>query len=520
MGRMRNWWRWSTAAVVLVLLSGCSSDDDGEDEAGPMDGTTTTEATYPGGAPHISSPPGDGEITAPQPAPPLPDGYVEEEYFLAGTATSFEASETPDDGTWDATPAEDAHYQTRVIVRRPADAAEFSGTVLVEWFNVSALEAAPDWAYLSGAIGRDGHAYVGVSAQAQGVEGGDTLLDVDVDEEQADAAGEDGAAATDSSGLKNTDPDRYDTLEHPGDAYAFDIFSQVGRVVTDSPGDLLGDLVPDQVIAMGESQSAMFLTTLINAVHPLGPTFDSFLVHSRGATVPSLDGSYTRSSDREDADDGAPNGVLVRTDLDVPVLQVEAETDLTVLGFVHARQPDTELIRTWEIAGTAHADSETLRAALGGPRDPEIGDLLGCGPVNSGPHKEVLRAALAHLVEWTAGGPPPPDGDRLEVDTDGEPAVVRDERGNALGGIRTPMVDVPTATLTGEPAEDSGGICSLFGQTIPFDQDTLVELYGDADTYLELFGASADEAVDAGFMLRPDADALIEDMEPNRGRFP
>lgn len=505
--------------MVLALLTGCSSNDEMQASEQPLQ-TTTTEAPYQvASAEEITSPPDGGDLIAPQPAPPLPGGYVEEEYFISGTATSFEASDTPDDGAWDAAPVDDADYRTRVIVRRPADAADFSGTVLVEWFNVSALEAAPDWAYLSEAIGRDGHAYVGVSAQAQGVEGGDTLLDVEIDAARAEAAGED-ATAADAGGLKNADPDRYGTLDHPGDAYSFDIFSQVGRAVAESPGDLLGDLEPEQVVAMGESQSAMFLTTLINAVHPLDPTFDAFLVHSRGATVPTLDGGYTRATDRDDTEGAAPSGVLLRTDLEVPVMQVEAETDLTVLGFVHARQPDTDLIRTWEIAGTAHADSETLRAALGGPRDPEVGDLLGCGPVNSGPHKEVLRAAVAHLVEWASGGPPPPESDEVEIEVDGEPAIVRDERGNALGGVRNPMVDVPAATLSGDPAEGSGGICSLFGQTIPFDQDTLVALYGDAETYFARFQVAADEAVDSGFMLGPDADALIEDMEPNRARFP
>jgi hypothetical protein len=412
-----------------------------------------------------------------------------------------------------------------VIVRRPADAADFSGTVLVEWFNVSALEAAPDWGYLSGAIGREGHAYVGVSTQAQGVEGGDTLLEVEVDQGQAEQSG----ANLDTGGLKNIDPARYGTLVHPGDAYSFDIFSQAGRAVTEAPEQLLGDLEPTQVIAMGESQSAMFLSTLVNAVHPLDPVFDGFLVHSRGSLTPSMDGTLVRSRQGETDTDVLERGVLVRTDLDVPVMIVEAETDLTLLGYVHARQPDTDLIRTWEITGTAHADSETLRAVIGGPRDPLVGDILGCGSVNSGPHKEVLRAAVHHLVRWAAGGDAPPTGERIELLTDDEVTVQRDELGNALGGVRNPLVDVPVATLTGDPAEggtldDIGsggaGICVLFGQTIPFDQATLVALYGDADTYLAQFQASAAEAVAAGFMLQPDADALIADVEPNRALFP
>src|SRR4051812_42502339 len=109
----------------------------------------------------ITPPPAEGKgINTPQPAAPLPDGYVGEELFLTGTATSFQAGKAPSDGRWAATPADEADYRTRVIVRRPASAQDFSGTILVEWLNVSAVEASPDWAYLVDEIGREGHAYI------------------------------------------------------------------------------------------------------------------------------------------------------------------------------------------------------------------------------------------------------------------------------------------------------------------------------------------------------------------------
>src|SRR5712692_8460334 len=80
------------------------------------------------------------------------NGYVEQEYFASGTARAH-------DGTGDSAP-----FRTRVVVRRPADAARFSGTVLLEWFNVSiGFDADPDWVYLHEEIFRRGHAYAGVS---------------------------------------------------------------------------------------------------------------------------------------------------------------------------------------------------------------------------------------------------------------------------------------------------------------------------------------------------------------------
>jgi hypothetical protein len=511
------------AVAVLALAAAACSSDDADDSA---DGSSTTEVQQVSFDPHVPTdvapPPAEGNgISLPQPAPAVPDDYVLEEYLVGGTATGFDAVDTPADGHWVVEPGDKAEYRTRVVVRRPADADAFSGTVLVEWFNVSAIEAAPDWGYLSEEILREGHAYVGVSAQVQGVEGGDTLLDVEVDQEQAEDAGVD----TDRGGLKNTDPDRYGTLVHPGDAYSFDIFSQVARAIEERPADLLGELAPEQVIGVGESQSAMFLSTLINAVHPLAPVFDGFLVHSRGASVPSIDGSYISSREAQGSDDPPPP-VRIRTDLEVPVLIFEAETDLTVLGYAQARQDDTDLLRTWEIAGTAHADAQTLRAVVGGPRDPGLGSLLGCGPINTGPHKEVLQAAVHHLVAWVAGGEPPPEAPRLELDEGEQVAIARDEHGIALGGVRNPLVDVPVATVAGDPPEGTseedvrGDVCVLFGTTTPFDQDTIAELYASADDYVEQFRTSAEEAVAAGHLLQPDADALVAEAEANRTLFP
>ena len=57
--------------------------------------------------------------------------------------------------------------------------------------------------------------------------------------------------------LKRLAPDRYADLHHPGDAWSFDIFTQVGRQLR-LPGDQnpLRGLEPSKLLAMGESQGA------------------------------------------------------------------------------------------------------------------------------------------------------------------------------------------------------------------------------------------------------------------------
>jgi hypothetical protein len=98
----------------------------------------------------------------------------------------------------------------------------------------------------------------------------------------------------------------------------------------------------------------------------------------------------------------------------------------------------------------------------------------------------------------------------LATEPDGRPAVIaRDEHGNARGGIRTPFVDVPVSALSGEPIPGSAPACALSGSTTPFDAATLARLYPDHQSYVEAYTVSTEAAVDAGFILRPEADEMI-----------
>ncbi len=322
----------------------------------------------------------------------------------------------------------------------------------------------------------------------------------------------------------NADPDRYGTLTHPGDEYAYDIYSQVGRALVDEAEILLGGLEPEQIIAVGESQSAAFLTTYANAVHPVVGVYDGFMIHSRGASAAPIDGQF--AGDLEEGEEAAlvEDGVPVRTDLDVPVFIFETETDLTLLGYTNARQPDTDQIRTWEVAGTSHTDAHVFRVFVGGPRDSSLGAIIDCeDPINVGPHHETYQAALNHLVTWAAGGPPPPEGQRVEVKEDEEVAVARDENGIALGGVRNPLVDVPVVAPTGDPPRPVTypdiDVCGLFGTTNAFDQAKILELHGSPDQYLAAFAASAEQAVADGFLLQSDADELLAEADANAALF-
>jgi hypothetical protein len=413
----------------------------------------------------------------------------------AGTAVSYRAPDgMPADGLWTFEPDGNADYRTRVLVRRPANPADFSGTVIVEWLNVSGgVDANVEWVQLEEEITRRGHVWVGVSAQLIGVEGGPVLVE---------APGSEGVAGV---GLKKLDPARYATLSHPGDGFSFDIFSQVARAVR-LGGPAMGHMEAQRVIAVGESQSAMALVTYYNGVAPLAQAFDGYLVHSRGAGGLPLvgPGEYAFLTDALGA--GASR---FRTDLATPIMNIQAENDTTgILNSIVSRQPDSDTFRLWEMAGTAHADIRLVGS---------VADTMNCGlPINDGPMHFIAKAAFSRLDTWVRSGVAPPTAQRLETTSANPPALVRDADGIARGGVRTPLVDVPVDVLSGIAGPSPNVICILSGSTKPLSEARLAELYASQDDYAQRYSAATDASIEAGFVLEADREALIDKADPAR----
>ena len=125
----------------------------------------------------------------------------------------------------------------------------------------------------------------------------------------------------------------------------------------------LGDVQLETLIAIGLSGSAAFLTAYIDGVQPLVEVFDGFLI------------------------DAPVQPAAIRTDLDAPTFVFVTDSDLP--AFASPRQPATDAVRTWEVAGAAHVDGWLLDQ-LGG------GFASSCpGRLNQGPHHQTLRAATA-----------------------------------------------------------------------------------------------------------------------------
>jgi hypothetical protein len=383
-------------------------------------------------------------------------GYVEEEFFLEGTANRYE---TPPLAT--GTVIDGGHpYKTRMIVRRPADARRFNGTVVLEWLNVTAgwdLQAA--WDANADHFLREGYAYVGLSAQRVGVDF-----------------------------LRGWDPERYGDLDvmvgdtiTPSDALGYDIFSQAATALRSPTGtDPMGGLGVHRVIAAGASQSAGRLAVYYNSVHPLHGVIDAMQL-------------------------AATAGSNVRADLATPVMKLVTETDVRYAASI--ADPDTDSYRRWEVAGTSHFPADSWRTFAGlierdivrGPLGPTICDAP---PFSELPLHHVGNASFDHLVRWVRTGRPAPAAPRMRFTEDGQ--IARDERGNSLGGIRLPNHDVPTALNSGVNSGESP-FCRLFGTHVPFDQATLDQLYRNRGVYVAKVTKATLRARKDGYLVRADA---------------
>ena len=361
----------------------------------------------------------------------------------------------------------------------------------MEWLNVT---GGFDYGALHNYAGietmRSGAVWVGVSAQQVGIEGG---------------AGPGAAFA-----LNNADPERYGGLTHPGDDWSYDIFSQAGAAVWFDK-DVLGGLEPKRLIAFGWSQSASRLTTYVNALAPSMHVYNAYLLRRRFGFAFPLS-----------TDIAGPAAARMRTDLDVPVFVLETEGDVLheSLGYAPARQPDTRLLRIWEIAGAAHGDTYSHRLSVDDdgsittdralfdtmlhPPTEVYDGAITCGrPINAGPAAYVLRAVLRHIDAWARDGTAPPKQPPLEL-APGIRDAARDEHGNARGGVRTPHVDAPVATLSG--VGNSG--CPLFGTTAPFDATTLAAAYHDNAAFVAAWNKATAKSVRRGIILAEDAKRL------------
>ncbi len=422
-------------------------------------------------------------------------GYVEEEFFVEGTANQYNIpSWTPDNPAAATATIKSSNnpFKIRMIVRRPMLAKNFNGVVFVDWMNVTNLfEYDTDWIRAFDYIMRTGAIYVGVGVQQAGVYG--------------------------TYGLKWWNPTRYASLLLlKDDSLKYDALSQAAQSLRQPVGiDPLAGMRPRVLISTGDSQSARELTTYANSVHVLNPIFDVFVLA------------------------GNLWGQNVRTDLTTKFWKVNSDFDVLTRD-ARVRRPDTDRFVTWEIAGSSHTDYYSwVQAAPVRLRDtglvmPPPNDSLCVLSARSRVHYYlVFQAALDHAIHWFLEGRQPPSAPFIEIaDWTTTPiTAARDAYGIVKGGLRLADVDVPTA-LNGAwnygrtPANNS--TCQQQLAHVPFENSVqqlvtipifnqtftlpaLDELYKNHGSYVSKVTQVTQKNVEAGYLLKEDGQVIQQE---------
>ena len=428
--------------------------------------------------------------------------YVEEEYFISGEANVY---------TWDANNnpvvrTADAPYATRIIVRRPERPNKFSGTVWVEFLNPTlAFDLDRMWQLHYAQILRDGDAWVGITSKPIAI-----------------------------LALQNFDPVRYASLSmanplppeqqtcgrlpgEPGyspnssklyeNGLIWDIMSQLGALLKSSSSLNPLGVPATTVYGEGWSQTGGYAYRYLSTFGPLATLadgsyiFDGWLVG--GPTGPTaINQCVSVPSAADPRQQIRPSGV--------PVISFRTESDSFSFNYRRADgdAPDDQF-RLYEIAGVSH-DSATIYenfpteadAARAGVTIPSTAPCGFTPPavVIDLPYEYFFNAGAINLKKWDAGITPPYVDRYVYNGT----TIVRDEFGNALGGLRSPYVDVPISTYK-MPA---GGVCPFIGSRIPFSHELLAQLYSSHGDYVSQVTQGVQTLRQDGFVLPWDASKI------------
>ncbi|KAL6815250.1 hypothetical protein GGI42DRAFT_311161 [Trichoderma sp. SZMC 28013] len=407
----------------------------------------------------------------------LPEyGYVSREYLISGVA----AGES---------------YCTRLLLRCPADSNQFSGLVVEEpshlWGGTSI------WRHINRWLMRKGHAWL------------------EVDSQSPSAIGK----------IKNLDPERYKDMHFiPGplaDEFMDNIpfLTNVTRqmleqsyvdfkekwwpATTQSPEIIAAASYALRSGKLGITASRVILTGLSQT----GGVTRRFITHSSHLRLP--DGglpfeAYIPCQSGGAALPDVPGAKIIELlgESEFQSVRLPCGVSGQILGVSH-RRADSDSFRLYEIAGMAHRESRY-------PSDIDI-KRWSVAELNGAKWSTFANSFIYHAVFdvmdcWTSNDKfaPPCSSTIQTVGLSDE--IVRDEHGNAVGGVRTLHTDVPLSRIVA--ATPKGRPNWYCGSEWAFGPEFLQQLYGTVANYRHLAGLAISKQIRAGFLLPDDAEVL------------
>ncbi|WP_054952017.1 alpha/beta hydrolase domain-containing protein [Flaviflexus massiliensis] len=405
--------------------------------------------------------------------------YVQEEYFVSGEAAG-------------------APYTTRILVRRPSDMTKFNGRILSEvshiWGGTSV------WRAYNRHLLRGGYMWVEIDSQAPSALG---LIKAANPKRYEAMEFIDGELAADFKATIPFDPNptpeklakEYDDFKlrwWEATPQSFEIIAAVARALRAGlPG--LEEFAPRTIILAGLSQTGGLARRFIELYHndlrqdDGSPVFDGYIpAASGGAALPDVDSKV----------------IELLGEAEFQSVRWSCGVSGQVRGLTHRRK-DSSSFRLYEVAGMAHRETRFMS-------DRDKARLKDC-PLPEGGHwskfpgSHIYHAVLEVISAWIEDGIEPPASKVIETvgDTD---EIVRDEYGNARGGVRTTFTDVPTSRLIA--ATPMGRPSWYHGSEIPFDQETLIKRYGTVENYQRAVSRNIDSHIDDRLLLPIDGEEL------------
>ncbi len=456
-------------------------------------------------------------------------GYVEEEYFLSGEAHTYDWAGTRRGVKVIAGPGK---YVTRILVMRPRDAARFGGNVEVTVLNASLnvdFGGPTDFARMV----KQGDVWIGITTKAvtaNALKKFDPARYASLDwsnpappEKRCAnptmiptymAGGKEVLAAMAKAGIKSSWPEYEDGL-------VWDMLGQLGLLLkSDQRSAILPGFAKPFVYMTGVSQSAIYIRTWIAGFHDRyrtadgNPAYDGYL----GIVGPSMI-RINQCADDVSLED--PSQKL--TPPDVPFISISSEGEMWQARYT--RQPDAFTrkggIVSYVVAGSSHMAANVPGLTPDKLNFASIPDMMKAGAqfgaaassskivpggafANDFVWQPLQRGAFRNLEAWARKGIRPPRALMIAVDVKSE--IKRDANGNAIGGLRMPYIDAPTAAHTGYITP--GGMGGVMGYKRPFPAAKLKALYPDHAAYVAKFNAATDRLVKARWISVEDAGAM------------
>ena len=431
-------------------------------------------------------------------------GYIEDEYFMWGTANVYEIGE--DDAP--AVICKDAPYVNRFLVRRPAQVSRFSGNVVIEILNAtSRMDIDRMWVNSWKYFTRNGDIYIGITSKSDVL---DSLYKIDFKRYS-------------TLSWANPLPNRPAPPVSPFGfcpQYEFGLFwdmlTDLAKALR-TPNDInpISEYGDSKLYLAGWSQSAGYVVRYVKSFAYLPendagmPVFDGYMAAGGSANPAPVNSYQPLKLPGKDYFSSVGAGLMGARE---PNIAINTESENESVKWKGDSDIPGALFRAYEFPGSSHDTVNNLLEWYKDDKDPVITGTeqlyrgVDEGKPNDYPYECLFNAAFRNLYCWVREGVPAPHADTIKIGADGK--NITDIFGNAVGGVRSPFIDLPTATYSGFCTFPDGNK-GVFGHALPFSTERMKAIYGSLERYRRLAEKSTDAAVALGFILASERDKVV-----------